>query len=80
MHQTSRSHPVSLWRLHVALRGALLGAILSPVPLQALRQAGRVLIRHICDPPRKRPCHSALARTEPQLQEPQLQQEMRPGR
>ena len=56
-------HPVSLWRLHGALRFALLGAVLSPFGVAELQQAGNSIIRHICDPPRRRACQAVLARS-----------------
>ncbi len=52
--------PISLWRLHAALQFALLGAILRPVA--GLQQAGSSIMRHICDPPRRRACQAVLAR------------------
>lgn len=60
-------HPVSIWRLHAALRFALLGAVLSPFAFAGLRQAGSLIIRHICDPPRRRACQAVLARSRAPL-------------
>lgn len=60
-------HPVSLWRLHAALRFALLGAVLSSFTVAGLEQADGSIIRHICDPPRRRACQAALARSRAPL-------------
>lgn len=64
VRQTCRSHPMSLWRLHVALKTIILGVILRPPTLLDLKHATRSLIRHICDPPRARPSQSASARDQ----------------
>jgi hypothetical protein len=60
-------HPVSLWRLHAALRFALLGAVLSSFAVAGLQQAGSSIIRHICDPPWRRTCQAVLARSRAPL-------------
>jgi hypothetical protein len=59
--QPSWRERVSIWRLHVALRHALLGAVLQPIMPDALAQRAGIIVRHICDPPRRRPLQSALA-------------------
>jgi len=56
-----------MWRLHVVVKFALLGAVLSTSITMALGQLGRFITRHICDPPRLRRCQSALARSRPPL-------------
>lgn len=56
--------PVSIRRLHGAIRAALLGAALRAVALADLRRATAAFLRHVCDPPRRRPSRAmqALAR------------------
>jgi len=61
------AHPVSIWRLHAVVKFALLGAVLSPSIRMAFGQLGISIPRHICDPPRRRRCQSALARSQPPL-------------
>ena len=60
-------HLVSLWRLHAALRFALLGAVLSSLAAAGLQQAGSSIIRHICDSPRRRTCQAVPARSRAPL-------------
>lgn len=54
--------PVSLWRLCGAIRRALLAAVLRPIAPAALARAARFVVRHICDPPRRRPSQASWAR------------------
>lgn len=56
------TRPVSLWRLHALLRETLVGTILCIGATAGLVQATVVLVRHICDPPRRRPSQFAAAR------------------
>ena len=56
------ARPVSVWRLHGAVRRTLLGAVLRPVAPAALARGTALIVRHICDPPRRGPSQSALAR------------------
>lgn len=57
--------PVSLWRLHGALRRALLAAVLRPAAPSALARAAALVVRHICDPPRRRRSQAAWALFSP---------------
>lgn len=63
MRQAGPERPVSIWRLHGAVRAALLGAVLRTVAPADLRRATALLVRHVCDPPRRRPSQAAIART-----------------
>lgn len=56
------ARPASLWRLHGALRRALLGAVLRAIAPGALVRGAVLIARHICDPPRRRPSQAAVAR------------------
>jgi len=52
---------LSLWRLHSLLRAAILNAILRlPRPGKIAARFAEV-IRHVCDPPRRRKNQSAAA-------------------
>lgn len=61
MHQVDPRYPVSLWRLHAAAQAVLLGAILRTVTLADLERAAALLVRHICNSPRRRPSQAANA-------------------
>jgi hypothetical protein len=50
-----------VWRLQAIFRFALLGAVLGPSKIGKFEQQIDSIIRHICDPPRRRPCQSPLA-------------------
>ena len=63
VRQAGPKHPVSLWRLHMLARDALLGAVLRGTAPSSLAHAAAVLARHICSPPRQRPSPAAAART-----------------
>ncbi len=54
--------PVSLWRLHGALRSALIGSILRMVAVEKIRMDMITIQRHLCDPPRRRRNQASAAR------------------
>ena len=55
------NRPISLWRLHGALRAALLGTVVQTAFITDLTRAGPAIMRHLCDPPRRRQCQAAAA-------------------
>lgn len=56
------TRPASLWRPHVLLRDALIGAVLCTGTVVGVVHAAALLVRHICDPPRRRASQAAMAR------------------
>ena len=62
VREAGPTRPVSLWRLHALLREVLVGTVLCIGATTGLVQATAVLVRHICDPPRRRPSQFAAAR------------------
>jgi hypothetical protein len=53
---------LSLWRLHSLLRPAILNAILMVLRPGKIVSRFTEIIRHVCDPPRRRKSQSAAAR------------------
>lgn len=62
VRQACPTRPLSLWRLNALLRNAVLGAVLRTASATAIVQAAALLVRHICDPPRRRLSQAAGAR------------------
>jgi hypothetical protein len=52
---------LSLWRLHSLLRAAILNAILMVMRPGKILTRFTEIIRHVCDPPRRRKNQSAAA-------------------
>jgi hypothetical protein len=52
---------LSLWRLHNLLRNCILDTVLKVLRLSQLRESFGVILRHICDPPRRRKSQSTKA-------------------
>lgn len=50
----SATRPPSHWRVYKALVGVVAAAILGALEPASLREHAGCLVRHICDPPRKR--------------------------
>ena len=56
--------PPSLWRIYKALVGAVVSTILGVIEPAVILARASLVVRHICDPPRKRQLHMrALAWT-----------------